>query len=67
MASRTTKTFLPRSRRAAGLPNLKAELLKGKQMGEMTYKVHLDGYNNMDHWTGQSEKSARRRFLLRRD
>ena len=24
------------------------------------HKVHLDGYNNLDLWTGKSEKSARR-------
>ena len=44
---------------AAGLPKLKEELLTGKQMGDMTYKVHLDGYNQLDLWTGKSEKSAR--------
>jgi len=45
---------------AAGLPNLKQELLGGKTMGDVTYKVHLDGYNNLAHWTGESDKSARR-------
>jgi arylsulfatase len=30
---------------AAGDPNVKEELLKGKQVGGMTYKVHLDGYD----------------------
>jgi len=30
------------------MPDLKDELLKGKKMGSMTYKVHLDGYNNLD-------------------
>ena len=45
---------------AAGLPDLKEKLLKGYKMGDTTYKVHLDGYNNLDHWTGKSEKSARR-------
>ncbi len=30
---------------AAGDPNVKEELLKGKQVGNMTYKVHLDGYD----------------------
>jgi arylsulfatase len=30
---------------AAGDPNIKEELLKGKQVGGMTYKVHLDGYD----------------------
>jgi len=44
---------------AAGLPNLQNDLLKGYKMGGLTYKVHLDGYNNLDYWTGKSEKSAR--------
>ena len=48
---------------AAGLPNIKDELLTGKKLGEMTYKVHLDGYNNLAHWTGASEKSARREIF----
>lgn len=45
---------------AAGLPNLKDDLLKGQKIGSTTYKVHLDGYNNLDLWTGKTEKSARR-------
>ena len=45
---------------AAGVPNVKEDLLKGKKMGDMTYKVHLDGYNQLDYWTGKSEKTARR-------
>jgi arylsulfatase A-like enzyme len=48
---------------AAGLPDIKEKLLAGYKMGEMTYKVHLDGYNNLDYWTGKSEKSARREFF----
>jgi arylsulfatase len=48
---------------AAGAANIKAELLEGKKMGEMTYKVHLDGYNNLDHWTGKTEKSARNQYF----
>jgi len=35
----------------------------GKQIGDMTYKVHLDGYNNMAHWTGESQNSARREIF----
>jgi len=27
------------------------------------YKVHLDGYNNLDYWTGKTEKSARREYF----
>jgi arylsulfatase len=48
---------------AAGLPNLKQDLLNGYKMGSISYKVHLDGYNNLDHWTGKSDKSARREFF----
>lgn len=48
---------------AAGLPNLKQDLLTGCPMGGMTYKVHLDGYNQLDYWTGKSDKSARREFF----
>ncbi len=48
---------------AAGLPNLKDDLLKGYKMNGTTYKVHLDGYNNLDYWTGKSEKSARREIF----
>src|SRR5271154_4410642 len=33
---------------AAGNPNITAELLNGKQMGGRNYKVHLDGYNQLD-------------------
>jgi len=48
---------------AAGLPDLKEKLLTGYKMGDMTYKAHLDGYNNLDCWTGKTEKSARREFF----
>jgi arylsulfatase len=48
---------------AAGLPDLKKELLTGKKLGGTTYKVHLDGYDNTAHWTGQSPKSARREIF----
>jgi arylsulfatase A-like enzyme len=48
---------------AAGMPDIKTELLTGKQMGDTTFKVHLDGYNNLAHWTGESEKSARREIF----
>jgi arylsulfatase A-like enzyme len=38
---------------AAGNPNISDELKKGKQMGDHTYKVHLDGYNQTDLITGK--------------
>jgi len=38
---------------AAGNPNIAEELKKGKQLGDRTYKVYLDGYNQMDLITGK--------------
>jgi arylsulfatase A-like enzyme len=40
---------------AAGSPNVKEELLKGKQVGGKTFKVHLDGYNLMPALKGESD------------
>jgi arylsulfatase A-like enzyme len=40
---------------AAGNPNVKDELLKGKKIGDTTYKVHLDGYNLMPALKGEAE------------
>ena len=40
---------------AAGSPNVKEELLKGKQIGNKTFKVHLDGYNLMPALKGEGE------------
>jgi arylsulfatase A-like enzyme len=38
---------------AAGNPNITQQLLQGTQLGGTTYKVHLDGYNQMDLLTGK--------------
>jgi arylsulfatase A-like enzyme len=38
---------------AAGNPNIAEELKKGKQLGDRTYKVYLDGYNQLDLITGK--------------
>jgi arylsulfatase len=39
---------------AAGDPGVKDELLKGKTVGGMTYKVHLDGYNLLPALKGEA-------------
>ena len=44
---------------AAGNPNIGDELKKGKQLGDRTYKVHLDGYNQMDLITGKGPSNRR--------
>ena len=52
---------------AAGNPNIVDELKKGKQLGDTTYKVHLDGYNQMDLITGKGPSNAPRDLLLHRE
>ena len=42
---------------AAGNPNITAELLSGKKLGDQTFKVHLDGYNQLDLITGKGPSS----------
>ena len=53
--------WLPTFVTAAGNPNIKQELLKGKKMGGKTYKVHLDGYDQTDMLT-KGGKTARKEF-----
>lgn len=49
---------------AAGDPNITKELLKGKQLGERTYKVHLDGYNQMNLITGNGPSARHEIFYF---
>jgi arylsulfatase len=43
---------------AAGNSNIKSQLLEGVQLGERSYKNHLDGYNQLDllHGKGPSQR-----------
>jgi len=52
---------------AAGDTGVKDRLLKGWDAGERTYKVHLDGYNQLDFLTGQKDKSERKEFFYFND
>ncbi len=45
--------WLPTLAAAAGNPNIVEELKEGKTLGDKTYKVHLDGYNQMNMLTGE--------------
>jgi arylsulfatase A-like enzyme len=45
--------WLPTFFAAAGDPSIKDGLLKGHQAGAMTYKVHLDGYDQRDLLAGK--------------
>jgi arylsulfatase len=41
----TMEDWMPTIMAQLGQPNLKDELLKGKKIGDRSYKVHLDGYD----------------------
>ncbi len=49
---------------AAGDPNIVDELKKGKDLGGQTYKVHLDGYNQMALITGKGPSARHEIFYF---
>ncbi len=55
--------WLPTLVAMAGDPQIKDELAKGYKVGDMTYKVHLDGDNLVPYLTGKVAKSPRESFL----
>ena len=55
--------WLPTLLAAAGEPEIKQKLLTGHQVGSKTFKIHLDGYNMLDYWTGTTDKSPRIEFF----
>jgi arylsulfatase len=55
--------WLPTLLAVAGDDQVTDKLLKGYKVGDMTYKVHLDGYNLVPYLTGQTEKSPRNWFI----
>ncbi|HEY4167282.1 MAG TPA: arylsulfatase [Reyranella sp.] len=48
---------------AGGDADLKDKLLKGYQAGNKTFKVHLDGYNQLPVLKGETTKSPRKEFV----
>ena len=58
--------MLPTLLAAAGVPDVKEQLLKGMKVGDKTFKVHLDGYNITDTLAGKATRPAPRVLLLER-
>jgi arylsulfatase A-like enzyme len=52
---------------AAGDADVKDRLLQGWDTGGRTFKVHLDGFNQLPYLTGQEDKSARKEFFYFND
>ncbi|MFN8549855.1 MAG: arylsulfatase [Candidatus Obscuribacterales bacterium] len=59
--------WLPTILAAAGISDVKEQLLKGMKVGNKTFKVHLDGYNLLPYLTGQEKKSPRQEFFYFND
>jgi arylsulfatase len=59
--------WLPTLLAAAGEPDIKTKLLTGYNSMGKTFKVHLDGYNQLPFLTDQQEKSARKEFFYIND
>ena len=59
--------WMPTLLAAAGVPDVKEQLLKGMKVGDTTYKVHLDGYNMLPLLTGQTTESPRKEFFYFND
>lgn len=59
--------WLPTLLAAAGEPDVKEKLLKGHEAAGKTFKVHIDGFNQLAYLTGEEEKSPRRGFFYFND
>ena len=49
---------------AAGDANIREELVKGKYLGDRTYRVHLDGYNQLPLFTGRGPSRRKEIFYF---
>ncbi len=54
---------LPTLMAAVGNSTIISELKAGKKVGDITYKVHIDGVDNLAYWTGKTNQSARNHFF----
>jgi arylsulfatase len=52
---------------AAGEPNVKEKMLTGYPAAGKTFKLHLDGFNQLPYLTGQADKGARKGFFYFND
>ena len=59
--------MLPTLLAAAGVPDVKEQLLKGMKVGDKTFKVHLDGYNITDALAGKAPSPRKEVFYFSDD
>jgi arylsulfatase A-like enzyme len=59
----THNDWFPTLLAAAGVPDIAAKLKSGTELDGTTFKVHLDGHNQLDYLTGKAKESARNYFF----
>ena len=59
--------WLPTLLAAAGDPDIKEKLLKGHKVGKKTYKVHLDGYDQLEYLAGKGPGKRKEFFYFSDD
>ena len=59
MRSAPTRICLPTLWPRPGSQTSSHSCLTGLEVGDMTYKVHIDGYNFLPSWAGEAEVSPR--------
>jgi arylsulfatase A-like enzyme len=59
--------WVPTVMAAVGEPDIKQKLKSGYEVGDKTYKVHLDGYNLLPFLAGNADKSPRQEFFYWND
>ena len=55
--------WMPTFAAALGEPDLKSKLLTGYKVGGQTFKVHLDGYNQLDMLMGENPEGNRKEIF----
>jgi len=55
--------IVPTIMAAAGVGEIKEQLLQGYQAGDKHFRVHLDGYNQLPYLSGETDESPRNEFF----
>jgi arylsulfatase len=59
--------WIPTLLAAVGEPDIKGKLMKGHKVGKKNFKVHLDGYNQMDYFAGKGPDPRHEFFYFNDD
>ncbi len=59
--------WLPTLAAAGGDPEIKDKLREGVDLNGRSYKNYIDGYNQLDYFSGQTEESPRKEFIYVND